>query len=367
MKKRVREIEMRLLQPVGDADRLGALLEMGAHHADEGHERDGLRAAREALDMAREAHDLRASGRALALAARCHFQKGDALAAVASGLDALEALGADDRITQAHVLRVMALALESFDDAGHAEDAAAQAARLSLGCEATEAATRETYGRILARRGRGHAAREQLRRAAEIFKRIGDRHDLKRVTAAVADTYRGQGNDAQRMGRDDVARLQWRHAARVYRTALAFSRHAGHDAAILAGLAECESALRDPDAAYEHAALAVTLSEEVQDNATLARARLWESHALQAMSRLQAAERACSHAVAAADAARDEPLLVACLRAHARLNDLLGRFQNGADLEDRARRVAERRRAETARLRAELAPLIDGRRIHSGA
>jgi hypothetical protein len=77
------------------------------------------------------------------------------------------------------------------------------------------------------------------------------------------------------------------------------------------------------------------------------------------MSRIQAAERACGHAVSAADAACEERLLITCLRAHARLQDLLGRFQAGADLDDRARRLEQQRNALLGNMRAQLAPLLD--------
>ena len=130
------------------------------------------------------------------------------------------------------------------------------------------------------------------------------------------------------------------------------------DAAILHGLAECELALGDVDGAYEHAGIAVTLAEEAASPVTLAYARMLESRALQAMSRLQAAERACAHAVCAAEAARDEPLLIDCLRAHARLLDQLGRFQGGADLDDRARRLELQRKATLERMRMQLKPLL---------
>jgi tetratricopeptide (TPR) repeat protein len=362
--KGVREIEKRLLQPAGDADRLGALLELGAHHAELGQDRDGLRAAREALEVARETGDGPASGHALALAARCHHQRADHFSAIASGIDALAALG-DERAARSEVLRILALSLHALEQHRYADSAATESVRLAAGHERTEAAAREAYGRLLADRNLNQAARHQLRRAGALHRRVGDRSGLKRITARVADTYRNQAGGAQRSGKDEEARLQWRHAARVYRTALAFGRHGAYDAEILAGLAECECGLGDIDAAYEHAGMAVTLATDADAIGALARARLWESHALQAMSRLPAAERACGHAVAAAERAHDDPLLMLCLRTHARLNDLLGRFETGADLDGRARRLDTQRKAHLARTREQLGPLLD--RVKSDA
>jgi tetratricopeptide (TPR) repeat protein len=371
VKKGVREIERRLLQPAGDAERLGALLDMGTLHAELGHERDGLRAAREALDLARDGADRLAGARALALAARCHFQRGDHFAAIASGVDALDAFAAEEPQARAAVLRIVALALRAVEDLEHAEAAATAAVRLATGEPALEAAARETCGRVLAERGRNHEARQQLRRAGALFRHLFDRTGLKRITAEVAASYRNQANAAHRAGRTEQARLQWRHAARVYRTALAFGRHPAHDAATLAALAECELGLGDLDGAYEHAGLAAALAQDAEARATLARARLCESQALQAMSRIQAAERACSHAVTAADTSGEERLLITALRAHARLQDLLGRFQTGADLDERARRLEQQRATLLGDMRAQLAPLLDRTRrdprLDSGA
>lgn len=364
MNKGVREIEKRLLEPVGDADRLGALLELGAHHAQLGQDRDGLRAAREALEVAREHGDARASGHALALAARCHLQRADHFSAIASGIDALAGLG-DERAARSEVLRILALSLHALDLHRHADSAGSEAVRLAAGHDRTEAAAREAYGRLLVDRNLNDAARHQLRRAGVLYRRVADRNGLKRITARVADTYRNQADGAQRAGGAGEARLQWRHAVRVYRTALAFGRHGAYDAEILAGLAECECGLGEVDAAYEHAGVAVALATDAEVPGTLARARLWESHALQAMGRLPAAERACGHAVAAAERAHEEPLLMLCLRTHARLNDLLGRFETGADLDGRARRLETQRRAHLARTREQLAPLLD--RVKSDA
>ena len=357
--KGVRQIEMRLLQPAGAGERLGALLQLGAHLAGQGPARDGLRAAREALELSRAAHDECGSGHALALAARCHFQRGDCFAAIASGVDALMSFGDHEPRARADVLRTLALALRRFEDLEHAESAGACAVRLAAGREDCEAAAREAYGGVLAERGRSQQAREELRRAGALYRRVEDRAGVKRAAAAIAHTYRNQANAAQRAGRSEQARLQWRHAVRVYRIGLAFDRASACDAEILAAIAECECGLGDIDAAYEHAGMAVTLAADTAAGATLARARLCESRALQAMGRLPAAERACGHAATAADEAREERLLVECLRAQARLNDLLGRFESAADLEDRARRAEQQHRALLARMRAELAPLLE--------
>jgi tetratricopeptide (TPR) repeat protein len=358
LRKGVRAIEMRLLQPANDADRVGALIELGTLCANQGQERDGLRAAREAFEMASQAADPEAVGRALALATRCHFQRRDYLATVASGIDALTSFGDRDPAERSGVLAVLARALLAVEDYDHALSAAANAVRLAAGDAAAEAAAREAYGTVIADRGRGYDAREELRRAGALYRRLDDRAGLKRIAAEVGHTYRQQANAAQGAGKAQQARLQWRHAARVYRTGLAFEQVAALDAAIHAGLAECELWMGDLDGAYEHSGRAVALAEEAAAPSTIGRARLVESRALQAMGRLQAAERACAHAVTAAENARDEPLLMECLRTHARLLDQLGRFQGGADAEGRARRIQVQRKAMLERLRVELLPLL---------
>ena len=190
MKKGVREIEMRLLQPAGEAGRVGALLDLGALHADRGQERDGLRAAREALELASAAGDSAAVGRALSLAARCHFQRGDYLATVASAVDALSAFGDDHPYERSAVLRVVANALLVVEDPAHALSAVMHAVRLAAGGDATEAAAREAYGGVLSNRSRLHDARRELRRAGALYRRAGDRASRERITTEVAHTYR---------------------------------------------------------------------------------------------------------------------------------------------------------------------------------
>jgi tetratricopeptide (TPR) repeat protein len=352
-----RELEIRLRQATGDGERLGALLELGALHADERRERDGLRAAREALEIARAAGDAPAAARALALAARCHYQRGDHFSAVASGVDAVDAFGAEDPPGCAGALRYVALALFAVEDLPHAEEAAQRAVRHAAGSGLAEAEARAVHGQVLAQRGRAHAARQQLRQAGALYRRAGERVGLKRITVLVAHTYRAQANAAQAAGQAAQARLQWRHAARVYRTALGFAQRAQDDAAILAAIAECDCGLGSIDAAYEHALTAARLAESEQALATLALAKLWESRALRAMSRVQAAERACGQALAAAAQAGDDRLTIECLHAHAKLQDQLGRFQAGADLEERARRLEQQRKALLERLRGQLPPL----------
>jgi tetratricopeptide (TPR) repeat protein len=355
----VQDLEKRLSQAAGDADRLSALLELGALHAAEHRDREGLRAAREALALAQAGGFALAAAQALALACRCHHQRGDHFAAVASGMDALQAFGQEDSRGRSDTLRAITLALLAVEDFQHAHWAAEGAVAAAAGDHGAEADAHAAFGRVLAAGGRGHAARQELRRAGELYRGLGDRVGLKRITAAVARSYRNQAEVAQRAGLVEQARLQWRHAARVYRIALAFGDRAADDASILCGIAECEVWLDDIDAAYEHATRALSLAEEAAAGATIGLARLLESQALHAMSRLPAAERACAHALAAAEQARDEPLLIACLHELARVSDQLGRFESAADFEERAIRVASQRTALLARMRAELAPLWD--------
>jgi tetratricopeptide (TPR) repeat protein len=357
VKGTVRELEKRLLQAAGDRERLEALLALGGLHADEGRDRDGLRAAREALDLARAAGLSLAVAQALALASRCHHHRGDHLAAMASGVDALVAFGHDEVAGRADALRVIALALLAVEDFDRAEAAAERAVRTAAGNEALEAGARATYGQVLAERGRSHAARHELRRAGALYRRMADRLALKRISAAVAGTYRFQAAMAQRAKLTEQSRLQWRHAARVYRTALAFARHARDDVVILAGLGECALELGDIEGAHQHAVAAIALGGDEAAARALGPARLVEARALRALDRPEAAERACAHGVAAAEATQDLRLLAACLRVQARVSDQLGRFQAGADLDERARRTEHQRGALLARTRAEMAPL----------
>src|SRR5881628_1584609 len=77
MRSPVRELEARFTQAKSAGECLAALLDLASLHAAEFRNLEGLRSARQALNIARARRDTVAVGRALAAATLCHYQRGD--------------------------------------------------------------------------------------------------------------------------------------------------------------------------------------------------------------------------------------------------------------------------------------------------
>src|SRR5690242_13033545 len=95
-KNRVQELEAKLIQGKSAVECLAILVELAELHAATFHNREGIRCAREALNIARVRGDGHGAARALSAAMRCHYQRGEYAAAVANGLDAVESFGEQD-------------------------------------------------------------------------------------------------------------------------------------------------------------------------------------------------------------------------------------------------------------------------------
>ena len=180
---------------------------------------------------------------------------------------------------------------------------------------------------------------------------------LKKSAACIADGYRVQANESFAAGDASSARLRWRQAIRIFRVALGTGASPGDDALAHAAIAECECRLGRPEAALAESLRGLEQAALSRSPLVLARCHLWESHALHALGRLDAARRACESARDAAEQLDHHPILAECLEAEARLDDLAGRFESAQDLEVRARQVSQERSAFFARVRAEIARL----------
>lgn len=336
--------------------RFVALVSLANAQADTHHEKEGLRAARAALELARAAGDAAAMARALAAATRCHAQRSDVCAAIATALDALDAC-AGDRGGRALALQSIALAMVGAEDYERAHTAAEEAiadAR-AVGDAAVEGAARGILGTILAARGAESEARDEFRQAAAIHRRRGDREGLRFETGRIGDTYRQQGNRAEAEGSVPHARMYWKQALRVYRAALMLTR--GQDAAIRVRIAECECRL----GLFEQALATVALALETgaHSYAIVAPCRLWESHIHRALGDLRAASLACDAAHEAALALDDPAMCAEALRWAAKLRDLQGQFESAADFERRADELLAEHATRLARVRDEAGPLVE--------
>ena len=359
-KNRVQELEARLIQGQSAVECLSILVELAELHAATFHNREGIRCAREALNIARVRNDNHAAARALAAAMRCHQQRGEYVPAVANGLDAVQSFGDEDLARRSTALQGVAQALievESYDLAADVAERAAADAR-AAGDRAAEAGARALWGSILVNRDRYSESRRQFREAGAIQRALGDRIALKRSAASIARGYMAQGNDAVHRGDYDHARSLWRHAFRVFRVAAAAGESVADDALCYAGMVECEMRLENHGQALALVRHAVELAGQSRSPLALAHCYLWESHALKVAGKIEAARRACECARDAAEQLDHDPILAECLRAESLLNDLSGRFESAQDLEQRAERVQLEREAHLARVRDEVGMLL---------
>lgn len=359
-RNRVQELEAKLIKGKGAVECLGILVELSELHAATFHNREGIRCAREALNIARVRGDNHGAARALAAGMRCHHQRGEYVQAVANGLDAVQSFGDDDPARRSSALQGVAQALvavESFDLAADIAERAATDAR-AAGARAAEAGACSLRGAILLGRDRYSEARRQFRAAGAIQRRLGDRVALKKCAASIAKSYLTQGNDALQRGDYGQARVLWRHGIRVFRVAAATGESVVDDALCLAGMAECELRLENRDKALAVVGQAVELAGQSRNPLALAHCYLWESHALKAAGKIEAARRACECAREAAEQLDHHPILGECLQAESMLNDLCGRFESAQGLEQRAERFDLERVAFLARMRDEVGMLL---------
>ena len=361
MKATVRELESRLLGTSGDGDRLGVLLELARAHAADFRNREGLRAAREALAIARRRNDPLAIGQALSAATLCHYQRGDHVAAVATGIDAVEAYADGDVLGRSRAFQSIALALfavEAFDLAG--EMAARAVADANAGGDRERVAFSATvYGIILGDRGRFNDARRQFRTAAAYYRAVDDQVRLKKSASNLGHTWRKQGEAQLAKGLAAQARVYWKRALGVYRVALGAGRHEPDDAIILGAIAQCECRVGELEAAYADVTRALELARRGGNVAVLAHCYLWEGHILDAKGLAEAAQHAFERAAEAASTLEYDEVLVKCLRALAEVVAKRGNPQRAKEICERADAVAAERASFLARVREELSPIWD--------
>lgn len=353
----IRELEARLIQGKSAVECLGILISLADLHAAAFRNREGLRCAREALNIARARNDRISGARAFAAAMRCHHQRGDYAAAVAAGLDAVEAFGDADLPGRSSALQGLThalLAVEAFDLAGEVAQRAASDATAS-GNPAVDASARTVMGTLLMIGERFEEARRCFREAGAIQRRIGDTLQLKKSAGNIAHGYLRQANEADQQGDAPRARLLWRQAVRVFRVTVATGFSPVEDALAQAGIAECEWRLDNPNEALAAALGGLVFANQSRSPVALAHCHLWESHALKDLGKIDAARRACEAARAAAEQLEHDRVLAECLKAESKLNDLAGRFESAQDLEMRAECVVIEREAFLARIRDEVA------------
>ena len=355
MRSPVRELEAKVHQAKTAGECLAALLDLASLHAAEFRNREGLRSAREALNIARARNDGAAVGRALAAATLCHYQRGDYVSAVATGLDAVAAYADNDRPGRSSALQSIALALHCVKASELAQVTAEQAIAdaVAVADRIREANARSVLGVIAADRGNPREARRHFRTAAARYREAGDPIRVKKAASNIGHTYRQQGNAEALAGKTALAAMRWKQARRVYETALRTATTTADDAILLGAIAECECRLGQLDAARQHVQEALAIATGIP--MIEAPSHLCLARVLHAQGDLKAAERACERARDAALRLEHGEVLATCLLLQSQLNDLQGRFETAHDLERRAKEVTLEREAELARMRDELA------------
>jgi tetratricopeptide (TPR) repeat protein len=359
MKATVRELESKLLRTSGDKERLEVLLELARAHATEFQNREGLRAAREALAIARRLRNSIGVGQALSAATLCHYQRGDHVSAVATGLDAVEAYADGDLLGRSRALQSIALALfavEAFELAEQTALRAVEDARAARDRE-REAYAGTVYGYILADRGRFNEARRQFRSAAAYYRAADDRVRLKKLASNLGHTYRKQGIAAADKGANAQARLYWKRAIGVYQIALDSGRHDPDDAIILGAIAECECRRGESQAAHATVMRALAMARGGHNASVHAHCHLWEGHILKAMGDLGQAVRAYDDARVFASALEHDEVLAQSLRGLAIALEAGGNATRAAEVATQAARATREREAFLAQVRDELGPM----------
>lgn len=335
---------------------MAILLELARAHGAAFRNREGLRAAKEALTIARKRGDKLAIGRALSTATLCHYQRGDYVAAVATGLDAVAVYADGDLVGRSRALQSIALALFSVEAFGQAEAAARRAvddARTGKDPE-REALASNVLGYIICDRGHFNEARRLFRFSARYFRLSGDGVRLKKSISYLAHAYRRQGNTLEHGGHVGQARIEWGRAVSVYKIALESGEHAADDAFIVGEMAECECRLGKYQQAYAHVATAIELAQSVNNTQVLAHCYLWEGHVMEAMGNLEMAQRAFDRAVKAAGPLEHDPVLSMALRALAAVVALRGDADSAALMEAGAKAAEDARREFFSRVRTEV-------------
>jgi tetratricopeptide (TPR) repeat protein len=319
--------------------------------------REGLGSARAALAAARLLRDRAAIAKALAIATRCHYYRGDYDAALATGIDTLEAFDPDDRAGRADALQNIALVLFAIEDFVHAEDAAARAVAEAARCgdPLREAAARNVSGYIFSDDGRLAEARREFRRAARIYRHMGDTLMAHKVASNLGHTYRKEAE--RKTAREDAAgaHRSWRHALRVYRVAVDADRTHANDAIALGCMGLCQFMLGRESEARRLLERCLAMANGAA--AIVSPAALWSCRVAESMGDLDLAQRHAAEAVRAGEGLEHGEHYVTCLRAQARIAGLQGRADEQRRLEERADQAAAERRRALSAAREQAAPL----------
>jgi len=323
--------------------------------------RESLKAAGQAIRLARRLKDARAEAEGLLLATTCHYQRGDYVSAVANGIDACATYRQNDLEGRSHAFSGVALAFFSVRDYKRAEEAARRAIHYAArDHESTlEATARSTLAFALAEAGRFDEALAELARARRSYRKAGDAVRMKKSSSNTGHTLRKQGH-AQLAARDaEAARRSWRRAARWYGVALAIGQSRLDDAIIQGAWAECLLMLERVPESLRRVTAAQALQQPGDPKPIVASLTLWRAECERALGHWTAAERLLKETIDEADAIDNDEVSVDARVAMGRLFEARGDAVRGRQWRGDARRVAEAQVASFAEFRRQMRPLWD--------
>lgn len=344
-----------------DRERLREMLREGTQLAGAFEARTALKSVGEALRLARRLRDPRAEAQSLVVATQCHYQRGDYVAAVATGLDACATYADNDLEGRSHVFHSVALAFFSAGEFRRAEEAARRAIRYAEREHESlfEATARSTLAFILCDSGEFEAALAELRRARARFRRLGDELRVKKATSNTGHVWRKRGIALAAAHDAEGAKRAWQRSMRCYRAALGIGESRLDDAIILGSLGESALRLGRAHEAIAHLDAAAQKTGPRDVARITAHIALRRGEAEHALHRWAAAERHLAAAVEQADALENEDIALEARDALARLCDARGDGARAREWRDERRRLQERRRDALAGFRRQMRPLWD--------
>jgi tetratricopeptide (TPR) repeat protein len=344
-----------------EGERLRALLQRAAQLAGAFESLESLRAVAEGLRLAQRLGDARAEAQALAIATQCHYQRGDYVSAVATGVDACATLHRNDLAGRSHVMLGVAMAFFSVGEFRRAEQAARRAILHASGEHESqqEATARSALAFVLADDGRFDEALAELRRARVRFRALGDAVRVKKATSNAGHTWRKRGIALAAAHDPAGAKRCWRRAQRHYRRALAIGRSRLDDAIILGCLGECALLLGHAARAMIHLRAAEQRTGPRDAPRIVGNIALFRGQAERQLRRWANARRHLKAALELSEALDNDDLAVQARHALAALAEDRGDAPGAREWRDDAHRFQQVRHDALAGFRRQMRPLWD--------
>lgn len=322
---------------------------------------EALRQVSDALRLARRLGDKAAQAQACAIAAVCHYYRGDYVAAVAAGLDAC-GFGSDGGPEiRAQATLSIAYSFLSVGDLRRAEQAASRATLLAAQARDArgEAQARAFLGCVLGDADRYGEAIATLRQARAAFRRQDDAERVSATAVNIGHVLNRQARKLDQRGDHPGAMQCWRNARRYYLQALESGRPRLGAAMAQASLADCEMRLGNLAEARAMLQRARGILRP-QDAPRIAARVTWLAGEVERrMGHAEAAAKLLGAALGGADTIEADELAAQCRESLAALAAHRGDRTQAKRWAMAARLERERRLGAQALFRREMRPMWD--------